>query len=74
MIEEASGLETEMASSNFFAVYSRVNSSIEQMFIDFLLLMDVKYPEEKNVKDLRLINMSKVLMALTGVTLGMSLL
>ena len=72
MIEEANGLETEMASSNFFAVYSRVNSSIEQMFIDFLLLMDMNYPEE-NVEDLRLINVSKVLMALTEVALGMSL-
>lgn len=67
----ANELGKELDPSNFFAAYSQINNSLEQMFIDLLLLMDScktnGKPEERAVVDL-----SGVIEALKAVTLKQS--
>ena len=40
MIGDADSLEEEKNREHFFAAYSPINNSLEQMFIDLLLLID----------------------------------
>ncbi len=68
MVGEADDLEKEVDHGNFFAAYSLVNNSLEEMFIDLLLLMDESQADTK-MEEKCMVDFSEVLEALKAVTL-----
>lgn len=71
VVGAANDLGKEMDPGNFFAAYSQVNNSLEQMFIDLLLLMDSCKTGSKQEKR-AVVDLSGVIEALKAVTLKQS--
>lgn len=64
----ANDLEEETDAGNFFAAYSQINNSLEQMFIELLLLMD-GYKIDSKPQARAMVDLSGVIEALKAVTL-----